>query len=199
MKGKFVTPQEVLDEVIKDITFYMRTDGGVTFSGGEPLLQIDFLQETLALCRQNKLGTAIETCGYVPWEYFERIAHLVDVFLFDIKHTDSDKHLEYTGVRCEHIMENCERLVKIVKRLIIRVPVIPEFNFDIESLTKIVRFAEKIGVEEVNFLPYHRFAANKYSFLGREYWNPGVDRLDESMVEKCVRGIETSIKIKIGG
>jgi pyruvate formate lyase activating enzyme len=101
MKGERMTPQQVIDEAVKDRSFYKRTGGGVTFSGGEPLLQIDFLEETLRLCRENKIGTAIETCGYVPWENYERVAPLVDVFLFDIKSTDSGKHLEYTGGGCE--------------------------------------------------------------------------------------------------
>ena len=199
IKGRYMAPQEVVDEAIKDATFYKRTGGGVTFSGGEPLLQIDFLEEALTLCRENNLGTAIETCGYVPWAHFERIVPLVDVFLFDIKHTDSEKHLTYTGARCERIMENCERLAKIAKRLIIRVPVIPEFNFDTEALTSIVRFAERIGVNEVHFLPYHRFAANKYAFLGREYWDPGIDRLDEGAVKECISGIQSSVKMRVGG
>jgi pyruvate formate lyase activating enzyme len=199
IKGAYMTPQEVIDEVLKDASFYARTDGGVTFSGGEPLLQIDFLEEALMICNENQIGTAIETCGYVPWENLKRIVQLVDVFLFDIKSTDCQKHLEYTGVSCERIMENCERLAKIAKHLIIRVPVVPKFNFDLESLTQIVRFAEKIGVGEVDFLPYHGFAANKYSFLGREFWNPGLDCLDDNSIRRCINNIETSIKIKVGG
>jgi glycyl-radical enzyme activating protein len=199
IKGRYMTPQEVIDEAIKDVTFYKRTNGGVTFSGGEPMFQIDFLEEALLLCRENRLATAIETCGYASWEHFKRIAPLVDVYLFDIKNTNSDEHLKFTGARCERIMENCERLAKIAKRLIIRVPVIPDFNFDSQSLTKIVRFAEEIGVGEIHFLPYHRLAESKYSFLGREYWEPGVDRLDEGAVDNYVRKIETSIKIRIGG
>lgn len=199
LKGEYVTPKEVLDIAIRDASFYARTGGGVTFSGGEPLLQVDFLEETLSLCKKNGIGTAIETCGYVPWEHFVRIAPFVDVFLFDIKSTDSDNHLAYTGVRCERIMENCERLSKVAKRLVIRVPAIPSFNFDVGSLTKIVRFAEKIGVAEINFLPYHRFAAKKYTFLGREYWNPGIERLDDSAVKACIEKIKTPVKLRING
>ncbi len=78
-------------------------------------------------------------------------------------------------------------------------PVVPEFNFDEKTLTGIVRFAEKIGVKEVDLLPYHRFAANKYSFLGRDYWDPGVERLEESAVEECAGKIKTPVKIQIGG
>ncbi|WP_066650067.1 glycyl-radical enzyme activating protein [Christensenella timonensis] len=199
VKGGYMTPAQVLDEVLKDTTFYERTGGGVTFSGGEPLLQVDFLEETLALCRENGLGTAIETCGNVPYASFERIANLVDLFLFDIKSTDSKKHLEYTGVENRQILDNCEQLAKIAKRVVVRVPVIPEFNFDTGELGNIVRFAEKIGVDEVNFLPYHRMAANKYSFLNRAYWDPGIERLDESEVENCIKGILTSVRMEIGG
>ena len=199
IKGRFVTPREVVTEALKDMPFYARTGGGVTFSGGEPLRQIDFLEETLLLCRDNRLGAAVETCGYAPWEDFARIAPLVDVFLFDIKSTDSDAHLAYTGARCERIMENCERLVKIAKRVVVRVPVVPEFNFAAESLAGIVGFAERIGVREVHFLPYHRMAAGKYAFLGRECWHPGVGRLEDSAVEACVAEIETAIKLRLNG
>jgi pyruvate formate lyase activating enzyme len=199
IKGEYMTPRAVLDEALKDKLFYKRTGGGVTFSGGEPVVQVDFLEETLRLCKENGLNTAIETCGYAPWENYERIAPFVDVFLFDIKSTDSAKHREYTGVPCERIMENCAKLTKIARRLIVRVPVIPEFNCDRESLTNIVRFAESIGVKEVNFLPYHRMAASKYEFLGRAYWNPGMDRLEDSLVEECVSGIETPIRIELHG
>ena len=199
MKGQYMTPEEVFAEGIKDKSFYKRTNGGVTFSGGEPTLQVDFLEATLKQFKTAGIGTAIETCGYSPWENYQRIAPYVDVFLFDIKHTDSDKHLEYTGGRCERIMENCRRLAGIAANLIIRVPVIPYFNFDEEALTSIVRFAEKIGVKEVDFLPFHRMAANKYTFLGRDYWNPGIDRLEESAVEEYVKNIHTTIKLQIGG
>lgn len=199
LKGRSMTSREVVAEAMKDASFYARTKGGVTFSGGEPLVQIDFLEETLHLCRDNGLNIAVETCGSVSWENFARIAPLVDVFLFDIKTVDDEKHLAFTGVHCGHIMENCEKLVGIAERVIIRVPVVPEFNFDLKSLTRIVRFAERIGVQEIHFLPYHRMAANKYSFLGREYWNPGVDRLEDKAVEACIGMIDTLVKLRLNG
>lgn len=199
MKGRIMTPGEVAAAALRDAPFYARTGGGVTFSGGEPLLQIDFLEETLRLCRDKGLNTAIETCGHVPWESIERIAPLVDVFLFDIKSTDDGAHLAYTGAGCGRIMENCERLVKIANRVIVRIPVVPEFNFSAEALTDIVRFAERIGVGEVHFLPYHRMAASKYAFLGRECWRPGVDRLENDAVEACIRNIETAVRLRMNG
>lgn len=198
-KGRQMTPEDVLAEVVKDAAFYRRSGGGVTFSGGEPLRQIDFLEALLRLCQGSGYSTAIETCGYVPWENFARIAGLTDVFLFDIKNTDSGQHRRYTGAPCEPIMENCERLARIAKRVIIRVPVVPKFNFDTPSLTNIVCFAEQIGVQEVNFLPYHRFAANKYRFLDRAYWDPGIERLDAEAVARCIAPIRTPVRMQVGG
>ena len=194
-----MSAEMVLDAVERDKSFYERTGGGVTFSGGEPMCQVDFLAEALQLCRTQRIGTAIETCGCASWESFARIAPLVDVFLYDIKHLDSEVHRAYTGADCQMILENCRRLARIANRLIIRVPVIPAFNFALDPLEQIVRFAEEIGVEEVHFLPYHRMAENKYRYLGRTYWNPGVERLTAEEVEVMVRQIPTALKLKIGG
>lgn len=199
INGRLLSSEELLQEIIKDMSFYIRSGGGATFSGGEPLLQIDFLEELLMACYKNNISTVIDTCGHVPWEYFERILSYSDIFLYDIKSTDSNKHFAFTGVRCEHILQNCERLVSIGKNVIIRVPVIPIFNFDLDTLTNIVRFAERIGVKEVNFLPYHRLATSKYSFLGWDYWNPGISRLENATIAKCINQIETKIKLQIGG
>ena len=199
LKGKPMSAEMVLDAVERDRSLYERTGGGVTFSGGEPMCQVDFLAEALQLCRTQRIGTAIETCGCASWESFARIAPLVDVFLYDIKHLDSEVHRAYTGADCQMILENCRRLARIANRLIIRVPVIPAFNFALDPLEQIARFAEEIGVEEVHFLPYHRMAENKYRYLGRTYWNPGVERLTAEEVEVMVRQIPTALKLKIGG
>ena len=199
LRDSRMSPEQLLEELKKDQSFYERTGGGVTFSGGEALLQAEFLEKILRLCKENRIGTAIETCGNVPWENFERILPWMDLFLYDIKHTDSEKHLHYTGGGCERIMENCERLCVAGKEVIIRVPVIPEFNFDREALRDVIRFAEKMKVKEIDFLPYHRYAANKYLYLGMDYWNPGMNMLDKKLVEECLAGIETSLDIHIDG
>ncbi len=198
-KGQRMTPEAVLETAVRDRSFYARTGGGVTFSGGEPLCQIEFLTQALQLCRAHGIGTAIESCGCASWEDLERIAPLVDVFLYDIKHLDREKHRQYTGGDCAPILENCRRLARIANRLVVRVPVIPTFNFELETLTQIVRFAEQIGAAEVDFLPYHRMAENKYRYLGRDYWNPGVERLTADQVEAVTRHITSALKIKIGG
>ena len=194
-----MTPEAVVEVVRKDRSFYGRTDGGVTFSGGEPLGQIDFLEQTLRLCKVEKINTAIETCGCAPWENLQRAALLSDVFLYDIKHLDDGIHRAFTGAPCSPILENCRRLVKVARQVIIRVPVIPQFNFDEETMTRIVRFAEALGVPEVDFLPFHRLAANKYRYLSRTYWNPGINRLTAEEVQAVTGKIQTPLKIKIGG
>lgn len=198
-KDTVMSSEEVLREIEKDRIFYDRTGGGVTFSGGEALLQAEFLENVLRSCKETGIHTAVETCGNVPWEKFERILPWMDLFLFDIKHTDTAKHKQYTGAGCEQIMENCRRLCLKNKKVIVRIPVIPEFNFNKRDLEEIIRFAEEIGVGEVDFLPYHRYASNKYRYLDMDYWNPGVNKLDKEVVEKCLESINTRVKIRIDG
>lgn len=199
MKNREMTPEEVVEEVLKDKIFYDRTGGGVTFSGGEAAYQVEFLEETLKLCKKNGVHTAIETCGCMPWENYERILPYLDAILYDIKSTDEEIHIRYTGKGCHEIMENCRKIAGRGKELIIRVPVIPEFNYERQSLEAIVRFAEEIGVGTVNFLPYHRYAKSKYEAMGMKYWDPGVESLGSDEVEQCIEDIKSSVKLIVNG
>lgn len=199
MKGKKVAVNDVIKEIIKDKSFYLRTNGGVTFSGGEPLVQIDFLEQLIISSKENGLNIAVDTCGYAPWERFEKISKDVDLFLYDIKSTNNDKHFKYTGVKCDRILRNFKRLSKITNNIIVRVPVIPNFNNDRQSLEDIIRFVEKTDIMEIDFLPYHQLASNKYDFMDREYWNPGVEKIKKSEVESYLSDITTNIKLQIGG
>ena len=198
-KERELTSRELTQEILKDKIFFDRTGGGVTFSGGEAAVQIDFLEDVLIQCKANSIHTAIETCGICPWDHYERIFHFIDLFLFDIKSTDDDLHREYTGASCKGIMENCRKLIEKGARVIVRVPVIPQFNFNREALKKISSFAFEVGAEEVNFLPYHRYAQNKYDFLGMTYWNPGVTSLSHEEVQKMADTINEGIRIVVNG
>ena len=109
--GKEYTVDEVLKEILKDKTFYDNSGGGVTFSGGECMLQIDFLEEILKECKKNGIHTAVDTAGHVPFEFFERIIPYTDLFLYDVKCFDSDKHRQYTGVENQLILKNLKRLL----------------------------------------------------------------------------------------
>ena len=167
--GKEYSVYEVLEEVSKDKIFYNYSGGGVTFSGGECMLQIDFLESLLSKCRSLDIHTAVDTAGDVPWEYFERIIPYTNVFLYDVKCFSEDLHLKGTGVSNRRILENLKKLSDIFNGdLIIRIPLIPSFNDDLQEIEKIAEFLKNINYKKVDILPYHSMGNNKYAALGKE-------------------------------
>ena len=167
--GKEYTVDESYAEIIKDKSYYDNSGGGVTFSGGECMLQIDFLCEILKKCKENNIHTAVDTAGHVPFERFEKILPYSDVFLYDIKIFDTHKHKKYVGVGNELILDNLKKLFERKAKLWIRIPVIPDVNDSIEEMQKIKNFLNTIGVpEKVELLPYHAMGENKYRALGKE-------------------------------
>ena len=168
--GKEYTPEEVLKEVIKDKTFYETSNGGVTFSGGECMLQADFLCETLKLCKENGIHTAIDTAGCVSWEHFEKIMPYADMFLYDVKCFDEQKHKEYTGVSNKLILENLKKITDTGdKEIIIRIPVIHGVNDDEKEMGMIAEFLKGIRYTSVDLLPYHKMGEHKYDALDMAY------------------------------
>ena len=167
--GKEHTADEVLKEVLKDKAFYETSGGGVTFSGGECMLQIDFLVEILKKCKENGIHTAVDTAGHIPFESFEKILPYTDLFLYDIKIFDSQKHKQYVGVSNELILENLKKLFERKAKLWIRIPIIPDVNDSIEEIQKIKDFLKTIGTaEKIELLPYHAMGENKYRAIGKE-------------------------------
>ena len=167
--GKEHTVDEVLKEVLKDQAFYETSGGGVTFSGGECMLQIDFLAEILKKCKENGIHTAVDTAGHIPFESFEKILPYTDLFLYDIKIFDSQKHKQYVGVSNELILENLKKLFERKAKLWIRIPIIPDVNDSIEEIQKIKDFLKTIGTaEKIELLPYHAMGENKYRAIGKE-------------------------------
>ena len=170
--GKEYTVNEVLEEVIKDETFYETSGGGVTFSGGECMLQIDFLCEILKKCKENSIHTAVDTAGHIPWESFEKIIPNTDLFLYDIKAMNNKIHKDYTGVSNSLILENLERLLKSNIGVWVRVPIIPGVNDSLDEMKKIKSFFEANGYpEKVELLPYHAMGEHKYAALNRKSEN----------------------------
>ena len=168
--GKEYTPEEVLKEVIKDKTFYETSNGGVTFSGGECMLQADFLCETLKLCKENGIHTAIDTAGCVSWEHFEKIMPYADMFLYDVKCFDEQKHKEYTGVSNKLILENLKKISDTTnKDIIIRIPVVHGVNDDEKEMGMIAEFLKGIRYTSVDLLPYHKMGEHKYDALDMAY------------------------------
>ncbi|MDP6039869.1 MAG: glycyl-radical enzyme activating protein, partial [Candidatus Latescibacteria bacterium] len=185
MHGREVCADEILDEVRKDASFYEESGGGVTFSGGEPLLQSAFVTALLKKCKNEGFHTAVDTCGMVRWEAFEKALPYVNLFLFDIKHMDAKLHEEYTGASNEQILENLRRLNDNKVSIEIRMPIIPTFNDDRETIEAAAALLGGMdSITAVRILPYHRLAGEKYISLGYENTLPKVDPpADEEMAE----------------
>ena len=167
--GKEYTVDEVMREILKDKVFYENSGGGVTFSGGECMLQIDFLEEILKVCMENGIHTAVDTAGHVPYEYFERILPYTNLFLYDVKCYDSEKHKKYTGVRNELILENLKKLLATGKSVWVRIPIIPTVNDTVEESQRIKAYISSCGKpEKIELLPYHAMGEHKYAAINRE-------------------------------
>lgn len=180
--GKEYTTDSVIKELLKDKGFYESSGGGVTFSGGECMLQIDFLKEILSLCKKRGLHTAVDTAGCVPYEFFERILPYTDLFLYDLKCIDSEKHKKYTEASNELIIQNFARLLKDGKRVWVRIPVIPEVNGTVEEMKRIKTLLDDFGTpEKVELLPYHDIGNSKYEASGRAamtFSQPSEDKMN---------------------
>ena len=167
--GKEYTADEVLSEIIKDKAFYDNSGGGVTFSGGECMLQADFLCETLKLCKENDIHTAVDTAGHVPWESFIKIMPYTDLFLYDIKAYTDELHVSGVGVSNGLIINNLVRLKACFGgEITVRIPVIGGYNANDGEMGMIAAFVNGIGVDRVELMPYHRMGEHKYAALGME-------------------------------
>ena len=200
MKGRKMTVEQVVKELKKDATNYRRSGGGITLSGGEPLVQSDFSKEIFKACKAQGWHTAIETTGYAKAEVIENVFPYVDLALMDIKNIDSNIHKEYTGVSNEIILENIKRVSKITK-VIVRVPVIPEFNSSEESILKISKFVKILNnIDTIHLLPYHTYGENKYGLLGRDYLMKKVGNLTQEEIDNLKKIVEShNIQCIIGG
>ncbi len=168
--GQSMTVPEVFSIIARDEVFYRHSGGGVTASGGEPLLHAQFLEGLFRCCHARGISTAVETCGYVSWEAFQQILPVTDFFLYDVKHMDSTKHREQTGAPNEQILENLKALSATGKEIVVRVPLIPGFNNTIQEVSAIASHVASLdGVREMHLLPFHRLGLSKYAKLEREY------------------------------
>lgn len=183
-QGKLKTIKEILDIVEKDSVFYTRSEGGVTISGGEPLMHGKFTINLLKQAKKRRINTAIETCGYSNYEILKGCAESLDTILFDIKSLNEEKHKKFTGVSNKLILENFNKLCidfpKLKKH--VRTPVIPTFNDNEEDIKGIIEFLKDKPNVSYELLPYHKFGEGKYKSLGREYLMSDL-KLDEKLYE----------------
>lgn len=177
---------EILWEKIKaDRAFWDRSGGGVTLSGGEPLLQFDFSRQFLAHCQSQYVHTAIETCGEVPDHFLEEILPHVDLVIFDYKLEDSLAHESQTGIANHRIKKNLQNLLASDKNVLVRMPLIPGYNDSVENIEALGRFLESArGGIALEILPYHRLGESKYTRLDRPYVLTGLKTPNESQMKK---------------
>jgi pyruvate formate lyase activating enzyme len=165
--GREVTPGEVVAELEKDRAFYQDSQGGVTFSGGEPLQQPEFLRALLLQCRRHGFHTAVDTSGHAPYAQFEKILPLCDLLLFDLKIMDNDKHKRLTGVANHLILDNLQKLSRASRSLAIRIPLVPGCNDSPRDLAQLADFCASLPKRHpVHLLPYHRGYVSKLKRLG---------------------------------
>ena len=169
ISGKLMTVDEVIEEVKKDSLFYQNSGGGVTFSGGEPAHQPEFLWQLLKKSQESGIHTAIDTTGFVKTEVLKKLLEHTDLVLYDIKHMDPAKHKEFTGVDNRLILENARMIAGTGKPMIIRVPLIPGHNDSKENIKALADFMKELGLNKVDLLPYHSLGKVKYYRLGMEY------------------------------
>lgn len=166
--GKYISCDELMKEIEKDRLFYESSGGGVTFSGGEPLLQWEFLLAMLKRCKAENIHSCLDTTGCASWETMVNIIPYVDLVLYDIKHLDADCHSKRTGVDNRLILENLSKVAQKA-RLWLRIPLIPGYNDSRDHLKKVGEYAFALGVEKISLLPYHCWGEQKYDRLGRVY------------------------------
>ena len=200
--GRKMTVEDVLCVLRKEQIFMDESGGGVTFSGGEPLMQPVFLTEMLSACRAEGMHTTVDTCGYAKWEVLKNVALHTDLFLFDLKVLDPDLHIENTGVSNKLILENLTGLLKMGNKVRIRIPMIPGVSFTENNISETIVFLKRLNspVEGVDLLPYHNTASHKYIRFGIE--NPlkeikSVNKDELLHVKQLFE--EAGFVVKIGG
>ncbi len=183
--GKKMTTEEVFREIKKDSIFYKSTaGGGVTFSGGEPFLQSEFLLELCKLCKQEGISTAVETCGYADFENIEPVLPYLDYIFFDIKHTDSERHKELTGQRNEKILDNLQKIDKYRIPVTVRTALVPGYNDEIGNIRAIATICSKLNnLKEYELLAYHKLGISKYKNLERPYFLEDIEAPDAAKMQ----------------
>jgi pyruvate formate lyase activating enzyme len=183
--GRRLDVSTVMAEIEKDRIFLEDSGGGVTFSGGEPLVQTEFLGELLSECRKKGIHTVVDTCGFAPADALEKIADGADLFLYDLKQMDEEKHRKYTGESNRVILQNLRILARKQRDIIVRLPLVPGVNDDAENIIQTAEFLRSLGgITRISLLPFHRLGKDKYRGLQKkdvfeDFTLPSPARLEE--------------------
>jgi pyruvate formate lyase activating enzyme len=199
--GLRMTVEDVMQEIIKDSIFHDDSSGGVTFSGGEPLLQPEFLLALLRACHHAGVHTAVDTCGFVKESTLLQVAALADLILFDLKILDDARHRKFTGVSNQVILENLREVCRKHANVWLRVPLIPGINDASEELGTMAQFAASLSsIRQVNLLPYHRTGVQKFQRFGRDYRLPDVMPPSAAEIQAATElFVACGLRVKVGG
>ena len=202
VSGEYKSVDEVIEEVMRDFNYYRRSRGGMTISGGEPLVQWRFTLALFEKARQKGLHTALDTTGFAKWEDMDKVLNYTSLVLYDVKHLDSAKHKEVTGVPNELILSNLQKTVeKPGIKVWIRHPIIPDFNDSVEELEELCRFVLTLGpaAEKISLLPFHRFGELKYTATGRAYGCDDLPLISDERVEEFRRLVSShGLRVEVG-
>jgi pyruvate formate lyase activating enzyme len=195
-----MTVAGVMSELVRDRVFFEESGGGVTFSGGEPFMQPAFLRSLLEACQGEGISTAVETCGMTDAGELLSMVDGVDLFLYDVKLMDQARHGKATGVGNETILTNLVALVAAHARVVVRFPVIPGINDDNENVGLVVAIMHRLGLRDIDLLPYHRIGTDKYRRLGRPYELAELQPPSAEAMENIRRAFaDAGIEASVGG
>ena len=198
--GKEMSVDEVMAEILKERNYFVRSKGGVTFSGGEAALQADFVRECSRRCRLEYINTAIETAGAVPWEQLWHAVEYIDEVLFDIKTLEAVDFKKISGEPLQLVLDNLAKLCIHGKQVRIRCPIIPGFNYSVKFIKKVVNVALENGVKQIDLLPFHQMGSYKYKSLDKPYAFKDEKALERDAVIPYAEFIRANgIKCLIGG
>jgi pyruvate formate lyase activating enzyme len=199
--GKEMSVDEVLAEIDKDRVYYEETHGGATFSGGEPLLQPDFLLALLRACGERGIHRAVDTCGHAPTELLLRVAQETELFLYDLKTLDVELHQRTTGVPLEGILANLRELARAGSRVRVRIPLIPGISDADENVDRAGELLRSLpGVDDLSVLPYHASARNKHARFGLPWRMEHDEEIPEERVREIARRFEGfGLNVHVGG
>ena len=200
--GTLKTVSEIMKIIEEDHEFYNVSGGGVTLGGGEVLMQPEFAANLLMACKQEGINTAIETCGYTKLESILKVAKFTDLFLFDIKHIDPERHYQLTGVSNEQILKNLKELLHLRYNVKIRMPLLKGINDNQDEIERVIAFLMPFrdykNFKGIDLLPYHKLGVNKYLQLNKEYpikEDPSLSSDELDMIESWVKKYEFPVAV----
>lgn len=200
IEGEVCTAGDAAKRCLKDKVFFEDSGGGVTLSGGEPLMQPEFARAVIDQLKESGVSVAIETTGFAPRETFLKVTEKADLLLFDVKHYDEQKHIEGTKVSNHIILGNLTQAIQNGKPVIARIPIIPGYNDSLDDMRGFIALFKKMGIDTVHILPFHQFGSNKYEFLGMDYAYKGVPQLhEEDLAEQLTLLLDNGFTAQIGG